>query len=299
MRKILSTSLLFAFIFLIGCKDKKEQAIVKTVDAKSLMNASSERFKEFWSLGDANAISGEFTADAIRVISNPASPIEGNKKIKNAFTALFSENSELKGSQISITLLETRLVTEDILLGAGTFEISDKNKNILESGKWGNVYEVSDGKIKFLLESAHRTIDPTKIIGKAPTSLKNSIVSEALHFEKIQTSVSNYIKFANEGNEDQLAMLFAENGIQSVSSKEGVVKGREKIKATEESSEGQILNANILGYKYLGNSIAIGYGNWTQLDEKSNTMVTGQWGNLFKIEGDVAYLLMESAGLIQ
>ena len=171
MRKILSTSLLFAFIFLMGCKDKKEQAIVKTLDAKSLMNASSERFKKSWSLGDGAAISEEFTAEATRVISNPASPIEGKEKIKNAFTAIFSEGSELKGSKINITLLETRLVTEDILLGAGTFEIVDSNKNILESGKWGNVYEVSDGKIKFLLESAHRTIDPTKMVEKAPTAL--------------------------------------------------------------------------------------------------------------------------------
>ena len=299
MRKILSTSLLFAFIFLIGCKDKKQQVTVKTLDAKSLMDASSERLKKYWGMGDATAISEEFTAEATRVISNPASPIEGKQKIKNAFTATFSEGSELKGSNINISLLETRLVSEDILLGAGTFEIIDANKNILESGKWGNVYKVSEGKIKFLLESAHRKIDPAKMVGKAPTALKNSIASEALHFEKIQASVSNYIKFANEGNSDQLAMLFAEDGIQSVSSKEGVVMGREKIKATEAYAEGQVLNANILGYKYLGNSLAVGYGNWNQLDEKSNTMVFGQWGNLFKIEGDTAYLLMESAGRIE
>jgi ketosteroid isomerase-like protein len=297
MRKILSNSLLLTFIFLIGCKNNKEQTVETPLDAKKLMNASSERFKKFWDLGDSNSISGEFTEDAIRVISNPASPIEGNEKIKNTFIATFSEGSELKNSQINIAVLETRFVSEDILLGTGTFEISDANNAVLERGKWGNVYKFSDGKIKMLLESAHRNIDPTKVVATAPFLLEKSIISEALHFEKIEASVSHYIKFANEGNAEKLSQLFAENGIQNVSSKEGVVMGREKIKSTEKYAEGQVLNANVLGYKYLGNSLAIGYGNWTQLDEKSNTMVTGQWGNLFKIEGDVAYLLMESAGL--
>ncbi len=81
------------------------------------------------------------------------------------------------------------------------------------------------------------------------------------------------------------------------SSKEGIVVGRDKIKATEVFSDGMILDANILGYTYLGDSLAVGFGNWTQLDTTSNTMVRGQWGNVFKVDGDTAYLVMESAGL--
>ena len=57
--------------------------------------------------------------------------------------------------------------------------------------------------------------------------------------------------------------------------------GRENIKATEIFLDGQILDANILGYRYLGDSLAIGYGNWTQLDKTTNSMVRGQWGNIF------------------
>lgn len=299
MKKILQVSLLLNFVFLMGCKKNIEQSVEKKLDAKTLMNASTEKFKKFWNAGDANAISAEFTEDAIRVISNPESPIEGNEKIKNSFIATFSEESELKDSQIMITIFEARFVSEDILLGTGTFEILDKDKNTIESGKWGNVYKLADGKIKFLLESAHSTFDPAEIKTKEASVLEKSMVSEALHFEKIQASVANYIKFENEKNAEQLSLLFAENGIQSVSSKEGVIVGRESIKSSEVFSDGYILNANILGYRYLGNSIAIGYGNWTQLDEKANTMVTGLWGNLFKIEGDVAYLLIESAGLLQ
>ena len=69
----------------------------------------------------------------------------------------------------------------------------------------------------------------------------------------------SYIKYLNEKDATSLSMLFAENGIQSVDSKEGVVIGREKIGTSQMFSEGQVLNANILGYKYLGNSLAIAF----------------------------------------
>ena len=297
MKKILNLSLLFVFVIFIGCKKKEKQSDTEKADALTLMKESSERFKKYWNLGDANAISNEFLEDAIRVISNPASPLEGNKNINDSFTSAFAKGSEFKDSKINITISETRFVSKDILMGAGTFEIVDKSNNILESGKWGNVYKVSDSKIKFLLESAHRTIAPSDVEMKEPIALTESILSEEIHFEKIKASVDNYIKFQNEEKAEQLSMLFTQNGIQSVSSKDGVVIGRKKIVSNISFSDGQVLNANILGYRYIGDSLAIAYGNWAQTDEKSNTMATGQWGNLFKIDGDTAYLLMESAGL--
>lgn len=298
MKNTLNLGLLFAFVVFIGCKKKEIQPDMKKVDALTLMNESTEKFKKHWRLGDANAISNEFLEDAIRVISNPESPLEGNKKINDSFTSTFAEGSEFKDSKINVTISETRLVSKDILMGAGNFEIVDKSNNIIESGKWGNVYKLSDSKIKFLLESAHRTIAPSDVEMKEPIALAQSILSEEIHFEKIKASVDNYIKFQNEKNAEKISMLFTQNGIQSVSSKEGVVVGRKKIVSTEIFTDGQVLNANILGYRYIGDSLAIAYGKWNQTDEKSNTMVTGQWGNLFKIDGDVAYLLMESAGLI-
>ncbi len=299
MKKFLSISLLMSILFLGACKNKKEQEVVKTADAKTLMTESSERFIKFWGAGNAIAAAGEFTDDATRVISSPLGPIEGSEAILNSFTAIFSENGEFKNSKIEVATFETRFVSEDIVLGAGTFKISDLNNTVLESGKWGNVYRYVDGEIKFLLESAHATSDAADITPKEIVSLEKSITSEEMHFEKIQTSVSSYIKHANEKDATSLSMLFAENGIQSVDSNEGIVMGRQQIATTQIFSEGQVLNANILGYKYLGNSLAIAFGNWTQLDETSNLMLSGQWGNLFQIEGDMAYLLMESAGLIK
>ena len=298
MKKIVNISLLLGLIIIVGCKDK-EQKVVKTPDAKTLMSESSESFIGFWNSGDALAVAAEFTDDAVRVISNSLAPIVGGEAIKNSFVETFAEGSNFKNSNISVTISETRMLSDEILIGAGTFKISDANNVTLESGKWGNVYRYKDGKVKFLLESAHRIFNETDTLSTEVFSLKESIVSKEPHFEKIEASVAGYIKHFNEKNAEGLSMLFTENAFQNVSSKEGVVVGRENIKSTEVYADGQVLNATILGYKYLGDSLAIGYGNWTQLDTTTNTMSRGSWGNVFKIDGDTAYLVMESAGVSQ
>ena len=298
MKKIVSTSILVGLLIIVGCKNK-EQKVVKTPDAKTLMSESSESFIGFWNSGDALAAAAEFTDDAVRVISNSLEPIVGGEAIKESFVATFSEDSDFKNSNISVTISETRLLSDEILIGAGTFKISDANNVTLESGKWGNVYRYKDGKVKFLLESAHRDFKETDSLANNVVSLEKSIVSKELHFEKIEASVAGYIKYFNEKNADGLSMLFTENAFQNVSSKEGIVVGRENIKTTEVFADGQVLNATILGYKYLGDSLAIAYGSWTQLDTTTNTMARGSWGNVFKIDGDTAYLVMESAGVSQ
>ena len=303
MKKFLSTSLALSLLFITGCKNNNtqelEQELVTPPNAKALMMASKDRFVDYWAAGDVAAVAGEFTDDAIRVISNPNGAIVGGQAILESFTQTFSEESEFKNSKIEVAILETRFVSEDIMIGAGTFKISDNDSTVVESGKWGNVYRYADGDIKFLLESAHATHDLAQTTTKEMPSLESSIVSEQLHFEKVQASVANYIKHANAGDAAALAMLFTQNGIQSVASKDGIVMGREQIKATTTFSEGQVLNANLLGYMDLGNSLAIAWGNWMQLDSASNTSLRGQWGNLFEIKGDKAYVLMESAGRVK
>ena len=93
-------------------------------------------------------------------------------------------------------------------------------------------------------------------------------------------------------------MLFIDDAIQNVNSKEGIILGRKQIKQTESYDDGSELNANILGYQYLGDEIAIAYRKWTSKAE-DNSIINGQWGNLFKVEGEKALLIMESAGLLQ
>jgi ketosteroid isomerase-like protein len=303
MKKFLSTSLALSLLFITGCKNNNtqevKQELVTPPSAKALMMASKDRFVAYWATGEATAVAGEFTDDATRVISNPNGAIVGGQAILESFTQTFSEESEFKNSKIEVAILEARFVSEDIMIGAGTFKISDNESSVVESGKWGNVYRYTDGDIKFLLESAHATHDQAQTTSIEVGTLESSIVSEQLHFEKVQASVANYIKHANAGDAAALAMLFTQNGIQNVASKDGIVMGREQIKATTTFSEDQVLNANLLGYMDLGNSLAIAWGNWMQVDSASNTSLRGQWGNLFEIKEDTAYVLMESAGRVK
>jgi ketosteroid isomerase-like protein len=295
MKKIVSIGLFSGLLILASCKNK-EQNLVETLDAKALMSQSTDSLIGHWNSGDASALSGEFTNDAVRVLSNSSGPIVGGEAIKNSFEKTFSEDSELKNSRISVVILETRLVSDNILIGAGTFKISNANNVTLESGKWGNVYQYKDGKVKFLLESAHRDLQATDTLDNEVVLLDKSFVSKDLHFNKIQASIAGYIKNANEKDADGLSMLFTENAIQNLSSNEGIVVGRDNIKASLDLADGMILDANIMGYTYLGDSLSIAYGNWTSLDTTNNKMVRGQWGNVFEIQSETAYLVMETAG---
>lgn len=303
MKNFLSTSFALSLLFIAGCKNNTTQEVAQEVvsppNAKELMSESAERFIGYWASGDANMVAGEFADDAIRVISNPNGAIVGGEAILESFKQTFSEDSDFNNSKIEVGIVETRFVSDDIMIGAGTFKVSETDSGVIETGKWGNVYRYADGDIKFLLESAHAIYAQDQTTKKETVSLEKSIVSEQMHFEKIQASVANYIKHANAGDAEELSMLFTKNGIQNVASKDGIVMGREQIKATTTFSSTQVLSANILGYMDLGNSLAIAWGNWTQLDSASNTSIRGQWGNLFEIKGDTAYVLMESAGRVK
>jgi len=289
-------SILLCGLLLVGCANKtSQQKAVKNPDTKTVMKELSNRFISAWNVADAQAITAEFTNDAVRVISNPMSPIKGKNAILKAFEATFAEGSELYNSHIEVDIIETRFVSNDIYLEAGRFRILDKNNNILESGKVGNVLRYEEGKIKILLESAHRT-PKAPLVAESGIDLENSFISAEPHFDKIQASVANYISNYNSKDKEGIAMLFIEEAVQNVNSKEGIILGREQIKETENYSDGGTLNANISGYRYLGNDLAIAYGNWVAIDDNNNTII-GQWGNLFKIKGDDALLIMESAGL--
>ncbi|MDA0794705.1 MAG: nuclear transport factor 2 family protein [Bacteroidetes bacterium] len=283
-------------LFVFNCTQKKQKNETESKPlAETLMAESIQRFSTAWNQGNAVEISKEFTADAIRIISNPLSPIEGQESILKAFEDTFSEGSELKNSRIEVTVTDPRSVSEDIYLGAGNFTILNQENEILEQGKWGNVFKFDNGQIKYLMESAHRELKDVNT-SVAEITLKNSITSEAMHFDKIVRSIENYISNYNSKNSEGLSMLFTEDGIQNVNSKNGIVMGRQQIKQTESYSDGSVLNATILGYRYLDNNLAIAYGKWTATGE-DNSIVMGQWGNLFKIEGEKALLIMEPAGL--
>ncbi len=292
-----SLLLLLTVLFTFSCSQKKKNEIVSKPDAKTLMEESMQRLSTAWNQGNPIEISKEFTKDAVRIISHPSSPINGQEAILKVFESTFSDGSNFKNSHIEVSIIETRSVSADIYLGAGDFKILNEENEILEQGKWGNVFKYDNGQIKFLMESAHRNSTETQLSG-AEVIFEKSISSKEPHFKKIEELISNYISNYNSRNSEGISMLFIDDGIQNVNSKEGIILGRQQIKQTENYSDGGEVNANILGYKYLENDIAIAYGKWTSKAE-DNSIVSGQWGNLFKIEGEKALLIMESAGLSQ
>jgi len=290
--------LVLSTIITFGCAEvKNKKTPVSKPSAEILMKESMQRFSSAWNQGDAAKISEEFTEDAIRIISNPLSPIIGKNNIKEGFISTFSDESVFKDSHIEVHVIQTRSVSEDIYLGTGRFRILNTQNEIIEQGKWGNVFKYENGQIKFLMESAHRT-SKELMPSKEVSVMEASIVSEEPHFEKIEESVGSYVSNYNDKNREGISLLFTENGIQNVNSKEDIILGRQQIKETESFTDGDVLNANILGYKYLGNNIAVAYGKWTS-NTKDGSTINGQWGNLFKIDGEKALLIMESAGTIQ
>jgi ketosteroid isomerase-like protein len=290
--------LVLSTIITFGCAEvKNKKTPVSKPSAEILMKESMQRFSSAWNQGDAAKISEEFTDDAIRIISNPLSPIIGKNNIKEGFISTFSDESVFKDSHIEVQVIQTRSVSEDIYLGTGRFRILNTQNEIIEQGKWGNVFKYENGQIKFLMESAHRT-SKELMPSKEVSVMEASIVSEEPHFEKIEESVGSYVSNYNDKNREGISLLFTENGIQNVNSKEDIILGRQQIKETESFTDGDVLNANILGYKYLGNNIAVAYGKWTS-NTKDGSTINGQWGNLFKIDGEKALLIMESAGTIQ
>ena len=296
MRKIYL--LVLSTIITFGCAEvKNKKTPVSKPSAEILMKESMQRFSSAWNQGDAIKISEEFTDDAIRIISNPLSPIIGKNNIKEGFLKTFSGESAFKDSHIEVEVIQTRSVSEDIYLGTGRFRILNTQNEIIEQGKWGNVFKYENDQIKFLMESAHRT-SKELMPSKEVSVMEASIVSEEPHFEKIEESVGSYVSNYNDKNSEGISLLFTENGIQNVNSKEDIILGRKQIKETESFTDGEVLNANILGYKYLGDNIAVAYGKWTS-NAKDGSTINGQWGNLFKIDGEKALLIMESAGTIQ
>ena len=290
--------LVLSTIITFGCAEvKNKKTPVSKPSAEILMKESMQRFSSAWNQGDAIKISEEFTDDAIRVISNPLSPIRGRNSIKEGFLTTFSDESDFKDSHIEVEVIQTRSVSEDIYLGTGRFRILNPQNEIIEQGKWGNVFKYENDQIKFLMESAHRA-SKELMPSKEVSVMEASIVSEEPHFEKIEESVSSYVSNYNDKNSEGISLLFTENGIQNINSKEDIILGRQQIKETESFTDGDVLNANILGYKYLGNNIAVAYGKWTS-NTKDGSTINGQWGNLFKIDGEKALLIMESAGTIQ
>ena len=300
MKKITSACLLLLTLLIVSCKsNNKEKEAIKVADADTLMDESMQRFTDFWNSGNSKGISNEFTSDAVRVLTDPSDAIEGNEAIKISFLNAFSEESLFKNSHIEIDVIETRFVSDDILIGSGLFKILSDSDEILESGKWGNVFKYADGKIKFLLESAYRNVETKSDLSDLVVMKESLESSDEAHFNEVKNFIDDFVTDFTNGEREKLSLSFIENGIRTVSGTQGVLVGIDNISSSFDIVEGETLNANILGYKYLNNSLAIGYGQWRRSDKENNVLTSGNWGNIFLIQDESVKFVMESAGVVK
>ena len=87
-------------------------------------------------------------------------------------------------------------------------------------------------------------------------------------------------------------------GIQAVSNNNRIIFGRDDIleAINQNAVAGIELDAWSYGYRDLGNSIAIGWGGYRQLDDSGALIEYGLWGNIWEITTDGLKLVIERAG---
>ena len=303
MKKNFIVMLSLTVLIVVACKTKEKDVVIEIIPESPLemMQTSSNNFKKYWDAGAIDELTNEFTDDAIRVIGNSQEPYIGKQEIKSSFQNELGEGNDLEGSHIEVTTVVVRKVSPNVLIGAGTWNILNSKNISLDNGKWGNVYEIKDGKIKFLMESAYSSKKVIKDSSSAPEIMKlNKYVgSGEENFEKIQESVVRYVAYYNAKDFDALSNEFTTDGIRTVSSIDTIAIGTVSVKSSLKNDTLNQLEATIVGYRDLGNSILIAHGQWNETDPSGALLAFGQWGNIFKIEDGQAKLLMESAGVFR
>ena len=285
----------FELLIVFICNNPKEkQNDTSTAKAVLLMKTFSADFKTAWDSGNAKALADIFTTDGIRVLGNSQEPIVGDSAILDSFTTTHAVGSPLHGSHIIITLTDARFLSSDVVIGSGTFDILNKADESLSKGKWGNTYKVINGKARMVMESAYNIGENTNNI--EAVSLPEFAQDGDTSLDKINASVARYARFYNEKDSESLTNEFIENGVRSVSSSDGIHIGSEQIKKSLMMDSDNRLQATVLGYKKLSESIAVAHGQWIEMDTEGDNLAFGQWGNVFDISGEKAQLIMESAG---
>ena len=174
MKKNFIVMLLLTALMLVACKTKEKEVEIEVIPESPLemMQTSSNNFKKYWDAGAVDELTNEFTDDAIRVIGISQSPHIGKQEIKLSFQNELGEGNDLEGSHIEVTTAVVRKVSPNVLIGAGTWNILNSNNISLDNGKWGNIYEIKDGEIKFLMESAYSSKVVVKDSSSKPEIIK-------------------------------------------------------------------------------------------------------------------------------
>ena len=259
------------------------------------MDQFTESFSAAWASGDAEAIGQLYSEDAIRIVSTSATPIYGREAIISDYGVNFSSPD---GATIVKAIAEVaKFISDDIVIGAGTYEVIEADGTIGASGLWGNAFQLKAGRLLMLMEST----GDMATAGMNPSSLAIPQVIDAVYVGPRADALNRIVTTYEENsvtNPKAVADLFLNDGLHVISGNGRVISGKEDIleSLTSNAVPGVTLDAWSYGYREIGNSVAIGWGGYNLTDTDGTIIEYGQWGNINKITADRDMVLMERAG---
>jgi len=288
---ILATTLMIA-----SCSESPistEQDVEAT--ANNLMDQFTESFSAAWASSDAEAIGQLYSEDAIRIVSTSATPTYGREAIISEFVVNFSNPDGATTIQAIAEI--ARFISDDIVIGAGTYEVRNADGAIGATGLWGNAFQLQDGRLLMLMESAGDMATG----GMNPSSLAIPQVIDAVYMGPRADALNRVVTTYEENNATNpkaVADLFLDDGLHIISGNGRVIAGKEDIyeALTSNAVPGVTLDAWSYGYREIGNSLALGWGGYNLTDSDGAIIEYGQWGNINKITADGDMIVMERAG---
>ena len=119
-----------------------------------LLEAFMARFEEAWKNQDAAALAGEFTEDAIRVVSSQPVTLRGRAAIEKSFEDNFSAESRFGATTIDTFVLGYQSIDAEHFIANGIWKIKDPSGAVIAQGQWGNLWRIEDGVARMRMESA-------------------------------------------------------------------------------------------------------------------------------------------------
>ena len=296
MKNMFCGFLISAFALLAGCSEEP-LSLTETADmsAAELIADFTESFSAAWADGDAQAMGRLFEEDAIRIVSTSASPIYGRDAIVREFAS--NDFGADESTTINATTEVAKFVSDDIVLGAGTYNILDSYGAAIVSGLWGNAFRLRAGSLLMLMESA----GDLSVSGMSAASLavpqKIDPIYSGPRAGALNQIVTTYEE-NNVSNPNAVAELFVNDGIHVISGNGRVIVGKENIRESLFSGavDGVSLDAWSYGYRDVGDSLALGWGGYNLKDAAGQVIEYGMWGNVNRITEDGDRILMERAG---
>ena len=298
----------FASLFLMfinmPSKNNNDPQVMKETTLESVRD-QAKTFAGKWDRHEALALGLEYEPDGISVLNHQILPIEGRAAIVDHFSNAFADESPMKGSTLKIETHQVQDLESGFGYADGSYQLVLGSGEVLEDGKWGNVFKNSTEGPRLVQESAHKNIGPEDYLtppsGDDPHASLAEITIDDPGFAE---HGDRFEKAWAAQDVDAIAATFAENAVRIVGTAPEAIRGRAAIRdsfsaAFAEGSQfqGSTLSAIILGYRVLDEQHFIANGVWKILDQSGTILARGQWGNLYHRDdnGQVSFL-MESAG---